>query len=533
MLEAPLPLDESSRLAVLLNLNILDTAPEHRFDRITRVASRLFQVPIAMVTLIDGERQWFKSRVGIDLTESPRRSSFCAHTILQDGVMVVEDASFDARFADNPLVTDGPKVRFYAGFPVAAPDGSKIGTLCLIDQAPRHFSADEQALLRDLAGMVAHEVAADQLQHALREQREADIWLRGLLDNAPDGVMLVGEDGTIVSINPAAEELFRCTSAALKGRVARTLMVETADNISAALEGGRSVTAEGTGRRPDGTTFPLEFSVRAMRLDGKRCYAAIVRDVARRREAELALRDRDARRSKYLATATHEMRTPMASVLGFSELLMKREFDQKAGQELVNIIHAQAGVLITVTNQLLDLARIEAGGKGALKIGIVSIAEVVQHTMLALEAQGRNARIRMTVDDTVAPVAADPTRLQQALVILLGNALNYSAADTQVAISVAPAPWRGMAGVAITVADHGIGMSEEQQARLYEAFYRARTKPEVAGSGMGMAIFREIADLHNAEVTVDSASGRGTTITMVLPAAHEMRNEMRNEMRHE
>ena len=147
----------------------------------------------------------------------------------------------------------------------------------------------------------------------------------------------------------------------------------------------------------------------------------------------------DARRSKYLATATHEMRTPMASVLGFSELLMKREFDQKTGQELVNIIHAQAGVLITVTNQLLDLARIEAGGRGALKIGIVSIAETFQHTMLALEQQGRNARIKMTVEAAAAPVAADPTRLQQALMILLGNALNYSAADTQVTIGAAPA----------------------------------------------------------------------------------------------
>jgi PAS domain S-box-containing protein len=525
MLEAPLPLDETRRLEVLLNLNILDTPPEQRFDRITRVASRMFHVPIAMVTLIDGHRQWFKSRVGVDLSESPRGTSFCAHTILQDGVMVVEDASFDPRFADNPMVTDGPKVRFYAGFPVAAPDGSKIGTLCLIDQAPRQFSEDEQALLRDLAGMVAHEVAATELQRVMREQREAELWLRGLLDNAPDGVLLVDEDGAILSINPAAEELFGCTSADVQGRPARSLMVETVENISAALDEGKTVTVEGTGRRLDHSTFPLEFSVRAMRLEGKRRYAAIVRDVARRRDAEAALRERDARRSKYLATATHEMRTPMASVLGFSELLMKREFDQKTGQELVNIIHAQAGVLITVTNQLLDLARIEAGGKGALKIGIVSIAEVFQHTMLALEPQGRNARIRMTVEAGVAPVAADPTRLQQALVILLGNALNYSAADTQVTLGVAPALWRGMPGVAIKVADQGIGMSEEQIVRVYEAFYRARAKPEVAGSGMGMAIFKEIADLHNAEVDIDSATGRGTTITLILPAAQEAPRE--------
>jgi GAF domain-containing protein len=154
MLEAPLPLDEPRRLAVLLNLNMLDTPPEERFDRITRMAARLFHVPIALVSLIDQERQWFKSRVGLDIGESPRRTSFCTHAMLQDGVMVVEDACADARFADNPMVTQEPHVRFYAGSPIAAPDGSKIGTLCLIDHTARHFSDDERAMLRDLACMV-------------------------------------------------------------------------------------------------------------------------------------------------------------------------------------------------------------------------------------------------------------------------------------------------------------------------------------------------------------------------------------------
>lgn len=519
MLEAPLPLDEPRRLAVLLNLNMLDTPPEERFDRITRMAARLFHVPIALVSLIDAKRQWFKSRVGTEIVDSPRSVSFCAHTMLQDGVMVVEDAMADARFAGNPMVLHEPHVRFYAGYPIAAPDGSKIGTLCLIDQAPRHFNDEERMLLRDLAGMVAHEVAASQLERNLREQRDNEAWLRGLLDNAPDGVMMLDEHGAILSLNPAAEELFGSTSAQLRGRLGRSLMVEKADGIQAALDAGETVTIEGTGLRLDQTTFPLEFSVRAMRLDGQLRYAAIVRNVAHRRDAERAVRERDERRSKYLATATHEMRTPMASVLGFSELLMKREFDQKTGQELVNIIHAQAGVLISVTNQLLDLARIEAGGKAGLRMGTHAMSDVLAATLDALAPLGQNERVKVTIDPQAPPVAADPQRLQLALSNVISNALHFSPAGSEVIVAVTPATCRGMPGVQVRVTDHGIGMKPDEVARLYEAFYRAGAKPDVPGSGLGMAIFKEITDLHNATVDVASVPGRGTIVTLVLPAA--------------
>jgi PAS domain S-box-containing protein len=519
MLEAPLPLDEPRRLAVLLNLNILDTPPEERFDRITRMAARLFHVPIALVSLIDKDRQWFKSRIGVALTESPRRTSFCTHAMLQDGVMVVEDAAADTRFADNPMVLEAPHVRFYAGHPIAAPDGSKIGTLCLIDSAPRHFSDDECALLRDLAGMVAHEMAAGELQRVLREQRDHENWLRGLLDNAPDGVMMLDESGAVLSLNPAAEEVFGCTSAQLQGRLGRSLLVETIHGIQKALDAGETVTFDGNGRRPDNTTFPLEFSIRSMHLGGQRRYAAIVRNIARRREAERAIAERDARRSKYLATATHEMRTPMASVLGFSELLMKREFDQSTGQELVNIIHAQAVVLISVTNQILDLARIEAGGKAALRIGTPHLADVFEQVLNTLAPLGKNDRIVLSISPEVQPVVADPQRLQLALANVVSNALHYSDAATPVSVEVTQVPYRGLAGVQVRVTDQGIGMNEEQVARMYEAFYRAGVKPDVPGSGLGMAIFKEITDLHNAMVDVDSSPGRGTTITLVLPAA--------------
>ena len=155
MLAPPLPQDAAHRLRVLLDLNILDTAAQERFDRITRMAARLFGVPIALVSLVDAERQWFKSRVGLALDSIPRAESFCAHALMQDGLMVVEDARLDERFGALPIVAQ-TGARFYAGHPLAMPDGQVIGTLCIIDHCPRALDDEQRTLLRDLAALAAN-----------------------------------------------------------------------------------------------------------------------------------------------------------------------------------------------------------------------------------------------------------------------------------------------------------------------------------------------------------------------------------------
>lgn len=157
------PADEAIRVATLRSLDILDTPPEERFDRLTRLAKRLFGVPIALVSLVDVDRQWFKSCVGLPVTETHRDFSFCGHAILGDDILMIPDTLLDERFRDNPLVTHAPHIRFYAGFPLRVADGSKLGTLCLIDVEPRTLGADDRELLRDLAHMAERELAAVQM----------------------------------------------------------------------------------------------------------------------------------------------------------------------------------------------------------------------------------------------------------------------------------------------------------------------------------------------------------------------------------
>lgn len=157
------PSDEQTRLETLRSLKLLDTAPEERFDRLTRLAKRMFGVPISLVSIVDSDRQWFKSKQGLDAEETPRDISFCGHAILGDEVFIVPDALADERFVDNPLVTSDPNIRFYAGCPLKVLNGSKLGTLCVIDREPRKFTDEDMALLRDLAAMAEQEIAAVQL----------------------------------------------------------------------------------------------------------------------------------------------------------------------------------------------------------------------------------------------------------------------------------------------------------------------------------------------------------------------------------
>ena len=212
------PVGEVRRLATLRALGLLDTPPDARFDAITRSAAALFETPIALITLVDEHRQWFKSRQGLADAETPRDVSFCGHAILGGELLVVEDALLDDRFSDNPLVVNAPHVRFYAGAPLSAPNGDRIGTLCLMDRRPRSLSTEQRVLLGTMGAWAEGEIGMQAERCAIGG------FIDLLLQHVSEPVVLASGSKRIRFANAAALRLLRYRSEEIYGKAITELI---------------------------------------------------------------------------------------------------------------------------------------------------------------------------------------------------------------------------------------------------------------------------------------------------------------------
>lgn len=265
--EAPLPPDEQERLAELITLGVLDTPPEECFDRVTRMAAIVLQVPIALISLVDADRQWFKSCVGLDVRQTSRGVSFCAHALSSDEPLVVPDSRADPRFRDNPLVLGPPNIRFYAGRPVHGPSGRRIGTFCVIDTKPRELNAHQLEMLDHLAAWAERELNVIELSKALDAQMRSERRKREVMRSVGDAILLFDAAGVIREANSAGERLFGVSEGGLIGRNVTDLVAgPDRDAVARRLDERRQgevneVRLAVTAVRADGSIFPMEVVV--------------------------------------------------------------------------------------------------------------------------------------------------------------------------------------------------------------------------------------------------------------------------------
>ncbi len=396
MQSAPLPPNEKSRLQALQELGILDTEPEFLYDDVTELASNICDTPICLVSLIDGERQWFKSRHGLAATETPRELAFCAHAILGNELFEIEDSRKDIRFHDNPLVTDAPNVVFYAGIPLELAEGVNVGTLCVIDNKPRVLTEKQRSALRCLG----HQVVAH-----LRLRR---------------------------------------------------------------------------------TNQELERALKA--------------------------------KATFLASMSHEIRTPMNGIIGITNILINSTKDRES-LDYLRIIRNCSDILLTILNDILDFSKIESG-----KIGFethpFSLETAIQVVQEVLDPLAKNKSLRIVTDTGDSPdwFVGDATRLSQILMNLLGNAIKFSVSG-EIILAVKKETVSGhKTKLTFSVQDQGIGISNEEQAKLFKSFSQvdSSTSRKYGGTGLGLAISKGLVEGMGGQIWVKSERGKGSTFFFTL-----------------
>ncbi|AKJ01624.1 PAS domain S-box-containing protein [Archangium gephyra] len=517
MIPPSLPPDEPRRLQALRRLGLLDTPAEERFDRIVRMAARTFRVPITLVSLVDGSRQWFKARVGLDASSTARSISFCGHAILTPDTFVVRDALEDQRFADNPLVTGEPHVRFYAGHPLHAPDGSPVGTLCLIDRRARDFSAEERQQLEDLASWVELELNALTVQEA----RTALAQQERFFALSVDMLCIAGLEGTFRQLSRAWMQTLGYSEQTLRATPLLELVHEedkasTTEWLARGARGELLPCFEHRCRGQDGTWHWLQWNATVNPAEG--IFYGVARDVTEQKRLEAERREVERMKSEFVSTVSHELRTPLTSIRGSLGLLeggIIGELPSQA-QDMVRIARTNTERLIRLINDILDLEKMESGKLDfhlePLELGALLAQAVEAHQGYAKEC---GASVELAVEAPGAWVMADGDRFLQVLANLLSNALKFSPRGERVTLRLE----RVGPLLRVSVEDRGPGIPEAFRGRIFEKFAQAdgSDSRRKGGTGLGLSIARALAERMGGTLDFVTTEGAGTTFRVELP----------------
>ncbi|GAQ79868.1 cell cycle sensor kinase and response regulator [Klebsormidium nitens] len=571
---APIPNDEAFRLSVLHSYNILDTAPEARFDRLTALASMIFKTPVALVSLVDSERQWFKSDHGLGCCATSREDSFCAFTLLpsRDPCLIVRDATKDNRFSKNNLVIGPPHIRFYAGAPLVTQGSYILGSLCVIDFKPREFTDQDRDLLISLAQLVVMEIEkhtkALELQRLQAERFEED--KKGLLQaidafseglvlwdasEAAQPIVFVNEGWEAITGYKIDEVIGLSNSSLLMGPLTEQCM---SDQLDRACNEATECSVEVLHYRKDGTPFWNWMRIRPVESKSEmfgggnganhRYFFGVLSDCTVRKEKELELERRRlkeveaeatirAKRS-FVTNVSHEIRTPMNAIIACSQLLQDSSDLNESQRELAQMINGSGRQLLSLINDILDYSKLDAR-KMDLSPREFNLWGCIDFCMemLVLKCENKGLDLSYSLDESVPDwIWADEVRVRQVITNLLSNAAKFTEEGGQIEVTVSaragrrravsnggftgagePPPHAGHAlpvhEITVSVRDTGVGIPKAFQNVLFEAFTQCdntRTR-KYEGTGLGLAISKELVERMGGRMWVDSTEGVGST----------------------
>lgn len=526
MKKAPIPKNELQRLKSLYALGLLDTKPEKRFDLITKLATKIFNVPISTLTLVDAKREWFKSCVGLTNREGERAISFCGHAVVDGEAFIIEDATKDPRFADNPMVVGKPYIRFYAGVPIVSRDGQKIGVFCIKDIKPKKLSKDETEILKGLASWAQQEINLQNNRIVSVELERLRAESNAVIQSIGEGVVVIDRNKKIISINNQACKLLHIKEQDaigsyyyklwdVKDKDGKTVPLSNRP-IQISLKTKKPFTTTiGTNYsyvRKDGTSFPVSITIAPINLNKENIGVVdLFRDCTFEKATDRA-------KSEFVSLASHQLRTPLSAIGWYSEMLLAEKAGRlnKSQKEYLNEVYHGNKRMVELVQVLLDISRMEMGTFVELS-KLTDLKLIIKGILEDFKQDIKKKKINISVvfESQLPKIHIDQRLIDIVFTNLISNAIRYSPNESSIDISISKTDSKFL----FKVSDQGCGIPKKQQSRVFERFFRADNvvKKVTEGTGLGLYLSKMIVERMKGKIWFESKENEGTTFFVEIP----------------
>ncbi len=505
MSERPIPENESERLKALDSYEILDTIADERLDNLTKLASEICEVPICLISLIDESRQWFKSRVGLDVPQTPREISFCQHAILGTELMQVENALEDEKFVNNPLVTGDPNIRFYAGQPLIDKNGFALGTLCVIDSQPNSLNEHQKRALKTLSTEVISAIE----QAKIEKER---VQYQRFFEMSLDLLCIADTNGYFKQINPSFSSMLGYTQEELLSQpfvnfVHPDDLSKTYQEMDKLNSGEKSIGFENRYKTKEGNYVWLHWTCHPD-ANGSDLFA-VAHDITELKKSQEQLNINNKNLDDFAHIVSHDLKAPLRAIHGFVSFLeedLNGKMDETC-EENFALVKNRAERMSMMIDGILAYTRAGFGSIDKVKI---NSQESIQKVFDSLNL---DKKFTLEFKNPLPEIIFNELQFSQIIQNIIDNSIKYQ--DKTVGIIQVECSEEDTHFV-FSISDNGPGIPEKSQQRVFDIFQTLQPKNGFENNGVGLSIVKKIIQDNGGIVQCKSELGEGTCFIFTI-----------------